>query len=103
MIQNQIYLNAANNILRASNPKYAHIGDVIIVVVKEAIPNIPLKKLEVVKAIVVCICKEFKHKNGTSVQFDDNAIIVINEEGNPKGTHFLVQLLKNYENPILPK
>jgi len=54
-------------VLRASNPKYAHIGDVIIVVIKEAIPNIPLKKLEVVKAIVVCICKEFKHKNGTSV------------------------------------
>jgi large subunit ribosomal protein L14 len=100
MIQTQTYLNVANNsgvrklmrigVLKASNQKYVHIGDVIIVVVKEAILNMPLKKLEVVKAIVVCICKEFKHKNGTSVQFNDNDVIVINQEGNPKGTHFLV-------------
>jgi large subunit ribosomal protein L14 len=73
-------------VLGASNQKYAHIGDVIIVVVKEAIPNMPLKKLEVVRAIVVRTCKELKHKNGTNVQFDDNAVVVINQKGNPKGT-----------------
>ncbi|KAH9530619.1 hypothetical protein CY35_20G013300 [Sphagnum magellanicum] len=96
MIQTQTYLNVADNsgarklmcirVLGASNRKYAHIGDVIIAVVKEAIPNMPLKKSEVVRAVVVRTCKELKRKNGTSVQFDDNATVVINQEGNPKGT-----------------
>ncbi len=74
-------------VLGATNRKYAHIGDVIIAVVKEVIPNMPLKKLKVVKAIVVHTCKEFKCKNGTSVQFDDNVVLIINQEGNPTCTH----------------
>jgi large subunit ribosomal protein L14 len=96
MIQPQTYLNVADNsgarklmciqILGASNRKYAHIGDVIIAVVKEAVPNMPLKKSEIVRAVVVRTCKELKRKNGTIIQFDDNAAVVINQEGNPKGT-----------------
>ncbi len=96
MIQTQTYLNVADNsgarklmcirVLGASNRKYAHIGDVIIAVVKEAIPNMPLKKSEVVRAVVVRTCKKLKRKNGTSVQFHDNAAVVINQEGHPKGT-----------------
>jgi large subunit ribosomal protein L14 len=96
MIQTQIYLNVVENngvqklmcirVLKASNKKYAHIGDVIIAMVKEAIPNMPLKKLEVVRAIVVCTCKKFKRKNGMSVRFNNNVAIIINQEGNPKGT-----------------
>nr|YP_009109487.1 ribosomal protein L14 [Sanionia uncinata]AIW52176.1 ribosomal protein L14 [Sanionia uncinata] len=96
MIQPQTYLNVADNsgarklmciqILGASNRKYAHIGDVIIAVVKEAVPNMPLKKSEIVRAVVVRTCKELKRKNGTIIQFDDNAAVVINPEGNPKGT-----------------
>ncbi|KAH9566797.1 hypothetical protein CY35_04G147800 [Sphagnum magellanicum] len=96
MIQTEIYLNVVDNngvqklmcilVLKASNKKYAHIGDVIIAMVKEAIPNMPLKKLEVVRAIVVCTCKKLKRKNGMSVRFDDNVAIIINQEGNPKGT-----------------
>lgn len=96
MIQPQTYLNVADNsgarklmciqILGASNRKYAHIGDVIIAVVKEAVPNMPLKKSEIVRAVIVRTCKELKRKNGTIIQFDDNAAVVINQEGNPKGT-----------------
>ncbi|CAM6023297.1 unnamed protein product [Sphagnum balticum] len=52
--------------------------------VKEAILNMPLKK--VVRAAVVHTCKKLKHKNGTSVQFNANVAIVIDQEGNPKGT-----------------
>ncbi len=58
----------------------------IIVVVKESIPNMPFKKSEVVRVVVVRTCKELKRKNGTSVQFDDNVVVVINQEGNLKGT-----------------
>lgn len=96
MIQPQTYLNVADNsgarklmciqILGASNRKYAHIGDIIIAVIKEAVPNMPLKKSEIVRAVVVRTCKELKRKNGTIIQFDDNAAVVINQEGNPKGT-----------------
>jgi large subunit ribosomal protein L14 len=96
MIQPQTYLNVADNsgarklmciqILGASNRKYAHIGDIIIAVVKEAVPNMPLKKSEIVRAVVVRTCKELKRKNGTIIQFDDNAAVVINQDGNPKGT-----------------
>jgi large subunit ribosomal protein L14 len=91
MIHTQTYLNVADNIgaqklmcirvLGASNRKYAHIGDVIIAMVKEVIPNMPLKKSEVVRAVVVRTCKELKRKNGMSVQFHDNAAIIINQEG----------------------
>ena len=96
MIQPQTYLNVADNsgarklmciqILGASNRKYAHIGDIIIAVVKEAVPNMPLKKSEIVRAVVVRTCKELKRKNGTIIQFDDNAAVIINKEGNPRGT-----------------
>jgi large subunit ribosomal protein L14 len=96
MIQPQTYLNVADNsgarklmciqILGTSNRKYAHIGDIIIAVVKEAVPNMPLKKSEIVRAVVVRTCKELKRKNGIIIQFDDNAAVVINQEGNPKGT-----------------
>ena len=96
MIQPQTYLNVADNsgarklmciqILGTSNRKYARIGDIIIAVVKEAVPNMPLKKSEIVRAVIVRTCKELKRKNGTIIQFDDNAAVVINQEGNPKGT-----------------
>ena len=96
MIQPQTYLNVADNsgarklmciqILGASNRKYAHIGDIIIAVVKEAVPNMPLKKSEIVRAVVVRTCKELKRKNGTIIQFDDNAAVIINKEKTPRGT-----------------
>nr|YP_009258649.1 ribosomal protein L14 [Coleochaete scutata]ANI25697.1 ribosomal protein L14 [Coleochaete scutata] len=96
MIQPQSYLNVADNsgarklmcirILGASNRKYAYIGDTIIAVVKEAVPNMPLKKSEVVRAVVVRTCKELKRDNGMILRFDDNAAVVINQEGNPRGT-----------------
>jgi large subunit ribosomal protein L14 len=62
-----------------------------------------LKKLKVVKAIIIRTCKELKRKNGTTVQFDDNVVVIINQEGNPKSTHFLVQSLENFENLNLSK
>ncbi|PHU30791.1 50S ribosomal protein L14, chloroplastic [Capsicum chinense] len=70
----------------ASNRRYAHIGDVIIVVIKDAVPNMPLERLEVVRAVIVCTCKELKRDNGIIIRYDDNAAVVIDQEGNPKGT-----------------
>ncbi len=96
MIQPQSYLNVADNsgarklmcirVLGNSNQKYAKVGDTIIAVVKEAVPNMPLKRSEVVKAVIVRTRKGLKRDNGMILCFDDNAAVVINQEGNPKGT-----------------
>jgi len=96
MIQPQTYLTVADNsgarklmcirIIGASNRRYASIGDVIVAVIKEAIPNSPLEKSEVVRAVIVRTCKELKRANGMIIRYDDNAAVIIDQEGNPKGT-----------------
>ncbi|CAK7324616.1 unnamed protein product [Dovyalis caffra] len=96
MIQSQTHLNVADNsgarelmcirILGTSNRRYAHIGDVIIAVIKEAVPNSPLERSEVVRAVIVRTSKELKRDNGMIIRYDDNAAVVIDQEGNPKGT-----------------
>ncbi|TXG46674.1 hypothetical protein EZV62_027829 (chloroplast) [Acer yangbiense] len=73
-------------IIGASNRRYAHIGDVIVAVIKEAVPNTPLERSEVIRAVIVRTCKELKRDNGIIIRYDDNAAVVIDQEGNPKGT-----------------
>ena len=68
------------------NRQYASIGDIIVAVVKDAIPNMPLKKSDVVRAVVVRTRKGLRRENGMSIRFDYNAAVVINKEGNPRGT-----------------
>jgi len=96
MIQTQNYLNVADNsgarrlmciqVLGGNNSKYATIGDVVIAVVKDATPNMPLKKSDVVRAVIVRTCKGKRRKNGMFIRFDENAAVIINKEGNPRGT-----------------
>ncbi|XP_076909415.1 uncharacterized protein LOC143566664 [Bidens hawaiensis] len=73
-------------IIGASNRRYAHIGDVIVAVIKDAVPNMPLERSEVVRAVIVRTCKELKRDNGMIIRYDDNTAVVIDQEGNPKGT-----------------
>ena len=68
------------------NKKYATIGDTIIAVVKEAIPNMPVKRSDVVKAIVVRTKKTIRRTDGMYIRFDDNAVVVVNADNNPRGT-----------------
>nr|YP_009434904.1 ribosomal protein L14 [Lobelia hartlaubii]ATG24810.1 ribosomal protein L14 [Lobelia hartlaubii] len=96
MIQPQTYLNVADNsgarklmcirIIGASNRRYARIGDVIVAVIKEAVPKMSLARSEVVRAVIVRTCKELKRNDGMIIQYDDNAAVVIDQEGNPKGS-----------------
>nr|QGA86124.1 ribosomal protein L14 [Calliandra hygrophila] len=96
MIQPQTHLNVADNsgarelmcirILGSSNQRYAYIGDVIVAVIKKAVPNTPLERSEVIRAVIVRTCKELKRNNGMIIQYDDNAAVVIDKERNPKGT-----------------
>ncbi|MFQ6668952.1 hypothetical protein Gotur_034393 [Gossypium turneri] len=73
-------------VIGASNRRYAHIGDVIVDVIKEAVPNTPLERLEVIRAVIVRTRKELKRDNGMIIRYDDNAAVVIDQKGNPKGT-----------------
>ena len=68
------------------NRKYAKIGDAIIGVVKEAIPNMPVKRSDIVRAIVVRTCKTIRRQDGMYIRFDDNAAVIVNLDNNPRGT-----------------
>jgi large subunit ribosomal protein L14 len=93
MIQTQSYLNVADNsgarklmCIRVLGSKEGNIGDIIIAVVKDAIPNMPTKRSDIVRAVIVRTSKGLKRENGMLVRFDDNAAVIVNKEGNPRGT-----------------
>ena len=96
MIQQESILRIADNtgaksalcirVLGGSSRRYAGLGDVIIVTVKDAIPHAPVKKGEVAHAVVVRTTKETRRKDGTYIRFDDNAAVLINPAGEPRGT-----------------
>jgi large subunit ribosomal protein L14 len=72
--------------LGGSFRKSASIGDVVICAVKDAIPNGKVKKGDVVKGVIVRVKKGYQRKDGSTIKFDDNAVVLINEDGSPKGT-----------------
>ncbi|HZD59957.1 MAG TPA: 50S ribosomal protein L14 [Anaerolineae bacterium] len=96
MIQQQSRLKVADNtgarevlcirVLGGSRRRYASVGDTIVVAVKEAIPGGTVKKGDVVRAVVVRTKKPIGRNDGSYVRFDDNAAVIINEVGNPRGT-----------------
>jgi len=68
------------------NKKYAKIGDTIIAVVKEALPNMPVKRSDVIRAVIVRTKKSIRRQDGMYIRFDDNAAVLVNMENNPRGT-----------------
>jgi large subunit ribosomal protein L14 len=66
--------------------KYAKVGDSIIAVVKEAIPNMPIKRSDVIRAIIVRTKKTTRRQDGMYIRFDDNAAVIVNLDSNPRGT-----------------
>ena len=96
MIQMQSYLSGADNsgarkvqcikVLGGSKRRYAGIGDVIICAVKEAIPNGAVKKGEVVRCVIVRTKNQVRRDDGSYIRFDQNACVLINADGTPRGT-----------------
>ncbi|NQT29069.1 MAG: 50S ribosomal protein L14 [Candidatus Saganbacteria bacterium] len=97
MIQAESRLEVADNtgarsvlcirVLGGGNRRYAGIGDIVVGVVKEAIPNMTVKKSEIVYGVVVRTTKSLRRPDGSYVAFDDNALVIIAKEGrNPRGT-----------------
>ncbi len=96
MIQMQTYLDVADNtgakqvqcikVLGGSKRKYAHIGDVIVCAVKKALPTSDIKQGDVVKGVIVRTKKAVRRDDGSYVRFDRNAVVVLDNENNPRGT-----------------
>lgn len=74
------------NVLGGSRRRYARLGDVIVAAVKEAIPGAAVKKGDVVRAVVVRTVKIQSRPDGSYIRFDDNAAVILDEKGNPKGS-----------------
>jgi large subunit ribosomal protein L14 len=74
------------NVLGGSHKRYARIGDIVVVSVQDAIPGAAIKKGDVVKGVVIRTRKEHKRRDGTYIRFDQNAIVIIDDAREPKGT-----------------
>jgi large subunit ribosomal protein L14 len=96
MIQAETNLTAADNsgakrlycikVLGGTRKRYASVGDIIVVSVKEAIPNAKVKKGDVMRAVVVRTSKEVRRPDGSYIKFDDNSAVLINQNKEPIGT-----------------
>ncbi len=96
MIQQESRLKVADNtgarellcirVIGGSHRRYATVGDVIVATVKQAIPNSPIKKGEIVRAVVVRTKKELRRPDGSYIRFDDNAAVLLSDAQNPRGT-----------------
>lgn len=96
MIQTESVLNVADNsgakkvlcikVLGGSKRRYAGVGDVIVVTVKEAMPNSKVKKGDVLKAVIVRTSKEIRRMDDTVLRFDDNSAVLLTGSGDPVGT-----------------
>ena len=96
MIQMQTNLDVADNsgarrvmcikVLGGSKRKYASVGDIIVVSIKEAIPTGRVKKGDVRRAVVVRVAKDIKRRDGSVIRFDTNAAVLVNNNGEPIGT-----------------
>lgn len=96
MIQMQTVLNAADNsgakklyvvkVLGGSKRKYASLGDIVVVSIREAIPKSKVKKGDVARAVIVRTAKEVRRQDGSYIKFDGNAAVLINNQNEPIGT-----------------
>ncbi len=96
MIQAQTILNVADNsgakkvycikVLGGTRRRYARVGDVIVVSVKESLPNSKVKKGDVLRAVVVRTAKEIRREDGSYIKFDDNSAVLISQQNEPIGT-----------------
>jgi large subunit ribosomal protein L14 len=96
MIQQETMVKVADNsgaktaqvirVLGGTRRRYAGLGDVVIVAVKNALPNGTVKKSDVARAVVVRTAKETRRKDGTYIRFDENAVVIINDTGEPRAT-----------------
>ena len=108
MVQNETNLVVADNsgarsvrvfhLLGGSVRRASSVGDVVICAVKDALPNGKIKKGDIVKGVIVRVKKAYQRPDGSTVRFDDNAVVIINEDGSPKGTRVFGPVARELRN-----
>ena len=97
MIQQETHLKVADNtgaremlvihVVGGTRQRYGYVGDIVIGTIKSAAPQASIKKSEIVKAVIVRTSKEYRRPDGSSIRFDDNAVVILDNDGvNPRGT-----------------
>ena len=104
MIQNQTIVNVTDNtgatkvmcirILNCGSRKYAQVGDIIIGVIKQCLPNMAVQRSEIIRATIVRTQQSIARSNGFVIRFDENAIVLINKDGSPRGTRIFGPIAK---------
>ena len=104
MIQLRTMLTVADNsgarraqcikVLGGTRRRYGRVGDIVVVAVKDAIPGAAVKKGDVAKAVVVRAVKERRRKDGSYIRFDDNAVVLIDDNEEPKGTRIFAPVAR---------
>jgi large subunit ribosomal protein L14 len=108
MIQQESRLSVADNsgakevlcirVLGGTKKRYASVGDLVVVTVKSALPNSEAKKGMVTKAVVVRTKKEFRRPDGSYIRFDDNAVVLLNQAGEIRGTRIFGPVARELRN-----
>lgn len=108
MLQMKSILTVADNtgarkasligVLKSKGRSWAQIGDIVRANIKEAAPDGGIKKGEKVKAVIVRTCSQIRRTDGTSIRFDNNALVIIDESGNPKGTRVFGPVARELRN-----
>lgn len=113
MIQQETVLRIADNsgakkalcirVLGGSKRRYARVGDIIVVTVKDAIPNANIRKGDVVKAVVVRTKKEIRRKDGSYIRFDENAAVIIDDKKEPRATRIFGPVARELREKLFMK
>ncbi len=108
MIQEETLLTVADNsgartakcirVLGGTGRRYAHVGDIVVMAVKTALPDGTVKKGQVVKGVVVRTRKENRRRDGSYIRFGDNAVVIIGEDGDPVGTRIFGPVARELRN-----
>lgn len=90
-------------VLGGSKRRYGYVGDIVVVTIKDAIPQAPIKKGDKARAVIVRTKKEYRRPDGSYIRFDDNACVLIDEKGEPKGTRVFGPVARELRDKMFTK
>ncbi|MCX7837637.1 MAG: 50S ribosomal protein L14 [candidate division WOR-3 bacterium] len=90
-------------VLGGSRRRYGYVGDIVVVTIKDALPQAPIKKGDKARAVIVRTKKEYRRPDGSYIRFDDNACVLIDEKGEPKGTRVFGPVARELRDKMFTK
>ncbi|MEO0087365.1 MAG: 50S ribosomal protein L14 [candidate division WOR-3 bacterium] len=90
-------------VLGGSKRRYGYVGDIVVVTIKDAVPQAPIKKGDKARAVIVRTKKEYRRPDGSYIRFDDNACVLIDEKGEPRGTRVFGPVARELRDKMFTK